>query len=123
MMIRKNLPYTMDILMLPENKVYKPSEKIVFANSDVFSLLSRNIDILPEEFQSFLLDKEGKEKNEDGMEKTEVTSAKSNSKIRNLTEVYDKKGLRLENNPYLSGVSLSQSNNVWKRLIDEKTNV
>ena len=123
MMIRKNLPYTMDILMLPENKVYKPSENIVFANSDVFSLLSRNIDILPEEFQSFLLDKEGKEKNEDGMEKTEVTSAKSNSKIRNLTEVYDKKGLRLENNPYLSGVSLSQSNNVWKRLIDEKTNV
>ena len=123
MMIRKNLPYTMDILMLPENKVYKPSENIVFANSDVFSLLSRNIDILPEEFQSFLLDKEGKEKNEDGMEKTEVTSAKSNSKIRNLTEVYDKKGLRLENNPYLTGVTSSQSNNVWKRLIDEKTNV
>ena len=57
MMIKKNLPYTMDVLMLPENKAYKPSENIVFVNSDVFSLLSRNIDILPEEFQTFLFDK------------------------------------------------------------------
>jgi hypothetical protein len=57
MMIKKNLPYTMDVLMLPENKAYKPSESIVFVNSDVFSLLSRNIDILPEEFQTFLFDK------------------------------------------------------------------
>lgn len=36
---------------------------MVFANSDVFSLLSRNIDILPEEFQAFLLEKEAKDKN------------------------------------------------------------
>ncbi len=57
-MIKKNLPYAMDVLMLPENKTYRPSDTLVFANSDVFSLLSRNIDILPEEFQSFLLDKE-----------------------------------------------------------------
>lgn len=48
MMIKRNLPYTMDVLMLPENKLYKPNENIVFANSDVFSLLSRNYDILPE---------------------------------------------------------------------------
>jgi hypothetical protein len=122
MMIRKNLPYTMDVLMLPENKAYKPNESIVFANSDVFSLLSRNIDILPEEFQSFLLDKENKDKNEEVIEKTEVTSAKSASNIRNLTEVYDKKGIKLEANPYLSCVSHNQSSNVWKRLIDEKTN-
>lgn len=47
-MIKKNLPYAMDVLMLPENKAYRPSENLVFANSDVFSLLSRNIDILPE---------------------------------------------------------------------------
>jgi hypothetical protein len=59
-MIKKNLPYAMDVLMLPENKGYKLTENIVFANSDVFSLLSRNFDILPEEFQSFLMDKEGK---------------------------------------------------------------
>lgn len=112
----------MDVLMLPENKAYKPNESIVFANSDVFSLLSRNIDILPEEFQSFLLDKENKDKNEEVIEKTEVTSAKSASNIRNLTEVYDKKGIKLEANPYLSCVSHNQSSNVWKRLIDEKTN-
>lgn len=48
MMIKKNLPYAMDVLMLPENKTYKPPENIVFSNSDVFSLLSRNFDILPE---------------------------------------------------------------------------
>lgn len=112
----------MDVLMLPENKSYKPNESIVFANSDVLSLLSRNIDILPEEFQSFLLDKENKDKNEEVIEKTEVTSAKSASNIRNLTEVYDKKGIKLEANPYLSCVSHNQSSNVWKRLIDEKTN-
>jgi hypothetical protein len=122
-MIRKNLPYTMDVLMLPENKAYKPSENIVFANSDVFSLLSRNIDILPEEFQTFLLDKESKDKNEDILEKTEVTSAKSTSNIKNLSEVYDKKGIKLETNPYLGFVSPIQSSKVWKRLIDEKTNV
>lgn len=62
MIIKKNLPYAMDVLMLPENKAYKPPENIVFANSDVFSLLSRNVDILPEEFQSFLLDKDFKDK-------------------------------------------------------------
>ncbi len=113
----------MDVLMLPENKAYKPSENIVFANSDVFSLLSRNIDILPEEFQTFLLDKESKDKNEDILEKTEVTSAKSTSNIKNLSEVYDKKGIKLETNPYLGFVSPIQSSKVWKRLIDEKTNV
>lgn len=56
-MIRKNLPYTMDVSMLPENKSYKLPENILFANSDVFSLLSRNVDILPAEFQSFLMEK------------------------------------------------------------------
>lgn len=37
----------MDVSMLPENKSYKPPENLVFANSDVFSLISRNMDILP----------------------------------------------------------------------------
>jgi hypothetical protein len=57
------------------------------------------------------------------MEKTEVTSAKSASNFRNLSEVYDKKGIKLETNPYLGCVSPIQSGHVWKRLMDEKTNV
>jgi hypothetical protein len=123
MIIKKNLPYAMDVLMLPENKAYKPPENIVFANSDVFSLLSRNVDILPEEFQSFLLDKDFKDKTEENAEKTDVmTSAKSSTKIRNLSDAYEKKGIKVENNPYLTGIGSSQSHAVWKRLIDEKTN-
>jgi hypothetical protein len=63
MMIRKNLPYTMDVLMPSESKSYKPAENLTFANSDVFSLLSRNIDILPEEFQSYFQERDNKDKN------------------------------------------------------------
>lgn len=105
--------------MLPENKQYKPNENIAFLNSDVFSLLSRNIDILPEEFHSFLQEKDTK--NDEQVEKTEATSAKSSSRIKNLADVYEKKAIKVETNPYLSGINQSQANGVWKRLLDEKT--
>lgn len=56
------------------------------------------------------------------MEKTEVTSsAKSMTKIRNLNEAYDKKNIKVESNPYLAGINMNQTTNVWKRLMDEKT--
>ena len=48
MIIKKNLPYTMDVLMMPENKAYQPPQNIAFANSDVYSLLTKNFDILPQ---------------------------------------------------------------------------
>ncbi len=47
MMIKKNLPYTMDVLMVPENRAYKTQSNLTFANTDVFSLLTKNFDILP----------------------------------------------------------------------------
>jgi len=49
-----------------------------------------------------------------------TTSIKSN-KVRNLCEVYEKKGIKVESNPYLSGVSNVQTANAWKKLMDEKT--
>jgi len=47
MIIKKNLSYTMDVLLPADNKSYQPSEAVYFSNSDLFSLLSRNADILP----------------------------------------------------------------------------
>lgn len=41
--------------------------------------------------------------------------------MRNLGDVYEKKGIKVESNPYLSGVSNIQTTNVWKKLMDEKT--
>jgi len=49
----------MDVTVPSADPKYK-LHKIYFNNSDLFSLLSRNIDILPEDFQDILLCKEGK---------------------------------------------------------------
>lgn len=43
------------------------------------------------------------------------------TKIRNLNEAYDKKNIKVESNPYLAGINMNQTTNVWKRLMDEKT--
>lgn len=41
-----------------EQQNYKVNPNIYFNNSDLFSLLSRNVDILPEGFQEILMCKE-----------------------------------------------------------------
>ena len=83
------------------------------------------MDILPEEFQSFLMEKEGGKdsatKAEEQMEKTDVTTSIKSNKVRNLGDVYEKKGIKVESNPYLSGIGNIQTTNVWKKLMDEKT--
>ncbi len=49
--LRKNLAFSMDINMPSTDHNYTLNHDIYFNNSDLFSLLSRNLDILPEEFQ------------------------------------------------------------------------
>lgn len=45
--LRKNLAFSMDVSMPSADPNYKLNPNIYFNNSDLFSLLSRNIDILP----------------------------------------------------------------------------
>lgn len=45
----------MDVNMPPTDAKYELNPNIYLNNSDLFSLLSRNIDILPEEFQEILM--------------------------------------------------------------------
>ena len=48
--LKKNIIYTMDV-SIPFNPDKAHSNLIYLNNSDLFSTLSRNVDILPEEFQ------------------------------------------------------------------------
>jgi energy-converting hydrogenase A subunit M len=50
----------MDVSLPCTDIKYTPNANFYFNNSDLFSLLSRNLDILPEEFQEILMCKEGK---------------------------------------------------------------
>ena len=64
--LRRNVNFSMDVGMPPANQGYSP-HKIYFNNSDIFSLLSRHLDVLPDQFQEILLEKdsrEGREKEE-----------------------------------------------------------
>lgn len=54
----------MDVNLPPTDHKYQLNPNIYFNNSDLFSLLSRNIDILPEEFQEILMCKEPKNTSE-----------------------------------------------------------
>ena len=58
--LRRNVNFSMDVGLPPPNQSYTP-HKIYFNNSDLFSLLSRHIDVLPEHFQEILLERDTKE--------------------------------------------------------------
>lgn len=56
--LKKNIIYTMDV-NVPFNSDKNKTAPVYLNNSDLFSTLSRNIDILPEELQEVLQFKEG----------------------------------------------------------------
>ena len=49
--LKRNLAFSMDVNMPSLEHKSDVNANIYFNNSDLFSLLSRNVDILPEEFQ------------------------------------------------------------------------
>ena len=58
--LKRNMAFAMDVNMPELESKYVINPNIYFNNSDLFSLLSRNVDILPEEFQEILMCKETK---------------------------------------------------------------
>ena len=61
MVLRKNVTFAMDVSLPSTDPKYHPNANFYFNNSDLFSLLSRNVDILPEEFLEILMCKESKQ--------------------------------------------------------------
>ena len=82
---------------------------IYFNNSDLFSLLSKNIDILPEEFQEILLCKESNQEKE--LKKQTMT---------NSNDTLIKNGITIDNNNYLpSSVPIYTLHNLWRKSISK----
>ena len=74
---------------------YQTSAPVDFNNSEMFSLISRNIDLIPEEFQSMV----GYSDSRKDKEAMRISPDKIDSFARN-------NNLRFENNAYLSNVVL-----------------
>ena len=109
--IRKNLVYTMDVAMPYNPDQRRQIENLYFNNSDLFSLLSRNIDILPEEFQETLFCKESA-KNQD-KDIPHLTKAQADDYLK-------RNNVGIEANNYLGTLGNSYSHlNIWKRTLNE----
>jgi hypothetical protein len=95
----------MDVNLPCTDEKYKPNSAIYFNNSDLFSLLSRNMDILPEEFQEILLCKESKNQEKQGSKLTKQQSH----------EMLQKVNLTVENNPYIHGLGNTYNlHTIWR---------
>lgn len=108
--LRKNIPYAMDVNLPCTDEKYKPNSNIYFNNSDLFSLLSRNIDILPEEFQEILMCRESKNQEK---EPSKLSKQQSN-------EVLKKSNLAVESNPYIHGLgNINNLHTIWRKTINK----
>lgn len=56
--LKKNIIYTMDVGLTANPDFNTSLPQVILNNSDLFSLLSRNVDILPEEFHEILMCRE-----------------------------------------------------------------
>ena len=101
----------MDVNMPSIDNNQPLNKNIYFNNSDLFSLLSRNTDILPEEFQEVLMGKEGK--NNSGEKEVRVTKEQA-------AEVLKKNGLEVESNPYLSSLpNTHHLHSIWRKALSK----
>jgi hypothetical protein len=50
--IRKNIIHSLTVTLPSTPEGYQSNDSVDFNNSDMFSLISRNIDLVPEEFQT-----------------------------------------------------------------------
>ena len=108
--LKKNLIYTMDVGLTQNPDTDKPISNIVLNNSDLFSLLSRNMDILPEEFHENLICKEGKSLEKENKEKISKKSAE---------EFLEKKGCRVDDNGYLGNFTTNyRLHRIWRKEVD-----
>lgn len=104
--LRKNITHTMDVTLPCQDNNYQLNSNIYFNNSDLFSLLSRNMDILPEDFQEILMCKDSKNNEK---EASRLEPAQAN-------EILRKEGESIESNPYLSSLGSSYSlHGIWRK--------
>jgi hypothetical protein len=107
--LKRNLAFAMDVNMPYIEQKYTINPNIYFNNSDLFSLLSRNVDILPEDFQEILMCKEGKQP-----EKEPKTISKEQA-----AEVLQRQGQFVENNPYLSSLGSNHLHSIWRKALSK----
>lgn len=101
----------MDVNLPPTDHKYELNPNIYFNNSDLFSLLSRNMDILPEEFQEILMCKEPKN-----------TTDKESSRLskEHSDELLKQHHLFVENNPYLATLGNNNKlHSIWRKILNQ----
>ena len=110
--LKRNIIYTMDVALNPNPDMHKHINNVVLNNSDLFSLLCRNNDILPEEIQDFIVYKES-EKPVERENKEKITK-------ENAEDFLIKKNFKLDENGYLGNFATNyKMNRIWMKELDE----